>query len=59
MSRLQITLKSGAQIEASCRSYEYTRSRVGKHFSWTDGDDGDRLVAVDMDEVAAIVEVKP
>ena len=55
--RLQITLKSGAQIEADVE--DWTFQRMPTRLTWVTPDNAkQRLVHVDMDQVAAIVRVK-
>jgi phage-related protein len=56
--RLQITLKSGAQIEADVDDWMFQNGAV-KRLTWVTPENAkQRLVHVDMDQVAAIVRVK-
>jgi hypothetical protein len=56
--RLQITLKSGAQIEADVDDWTFQNGAV-KRLTWVTPENAkQRLVHVDMDQVAAIVRVK-
>ena len=61
MATVQIMMKSGSLIEAQVSAWEFEKTALGKKFSWeSDGlTEGDvRLVHVDLEEVAAILEVQ-
>jgi hypothetical protein len=61
--RMQITLKSGAQIEVDVEDFEIGRPATGgpiTRLTWNTPDDWTRkLCNVDIDEIAAIVTVRP
>lgn len=58
--KMQITLKSGAQIEFECDEFSHGRiSGVLAELKWTSIDDVyPKLVTVGVDEVAAVVRLE-
>lgn len=63
MIRLQLTLRSGAQIEVEVGDWSVTKSLGGKgclsNLKWeTPQDATRRLVSVELEEVVAVVEIR-
>lgn len=56
--RLQVTLKSGAQVEFDCIDWEFQKGQLGpRTFRWDATGCDNKLIHVDLDEVAAIVRL--
>jgi len=58
MPKLEVTFKSGAKIVFPVKTWKYEKSAAGQKITWTDCERGPRLVALDLDAVAAIVETE-
>jgi hypothetical protein len=57
-TQLEFTLKSGAVVVADVESFTYSRTGFNRAIEWKDAPRAKkRLITVDMDSVAAIVEV--
>jgi hypothetical protein len=63
MERVQITLKSGAQIEFDCDELTTGRNQLTNHLSsmnWsTPADWSKKLHLIELEEIAAIVVLRP
>jgi hypothetical protein len=56
---LEITLKSGATVSAQVTTWKWRKAGSDKELSWTTPAKAKRrLIGVDLDDVAAIVEVR-